>query len=441
VPTSRHTAVHRERTPRHQRLGRRRRVARTVAVVTLGVLVFGVTAAGAVVHRMFGNMRTADVTGLVDIPKPTPTGPVDPDDPHAGQPVNILVLGSDQRDGENGTIGGVVDGRRSDTTLVVHVSADRQRVEVVSIPRDSLVEIPDCERADGSTRRGSSLTMFNEAFARPWVGDEGLEHAVACTIRTIHANTGLLVDHHVVVDFSGFQDMVDAVGGVPICIPWRMKATDADLDVQPGEQRLDGPTALAFARARKGVGLGDNSDINRIGNQQRLVAAMADEVLTKNLLTDVPELLGFFGAATSSLTVDPEFRTGMLGLAYHLRSLRGDGITFMTVPWAPAASDEDKVEWTSAADDLWANVVADRPALGGPAVPDVPAGDSPAGDSPAGDDVAAGAGGTVPPTTTGDAPTPTSSATPAAPPAPTPAATRKAGREPFSVADTTAVCG
>jgi len=405
-------------------------VLRTVALSTVGLLAFGVTGAAAAFAKLQGNVDRVDVSDLLgDAPEPSKAP--DPDDPNAGSPVNILVLGSDQRDGVNADIGGEVEGMRSDTTIVLHISADRQRVEAVSIPRDSLVDIPACEMSNGKTSRATH-GMFNTAFATGWDMGGDMASAAACTIRTVQENTGLAIDHFVVVDFSGFQSMIDAIGGVEICIPNDMTSKDAGLAVKAGNQRLDGPTALAFARARKGPGVGDGSDTNRIGNQQRLIAAMVQEVLSKNVLMDVPQLLSFLNAATSSLTTDTGLSlTAMTGLAYNMRSIRGGNITFMTVPWAPAKSDPNRVEWTSEAETLWANMAADVPALGQPEPEPAPVDTAP----PAADPGATAAPPAAPPATQAPAPEVTTPVEPA------PSETKQAGKEPFSADDTTAVCG
>ncbi|MFC4615010.1 LCP family protein [Cellulomonas algicola] len=417
--TSRHVAVPRPRAARHARNPRTHRVLRGVALTTVALLAFGVAGAAAAFTRLQGNMDRVDISALVG-PTPQVTRTPDPDDPNKGLPVNILVLGSDQRDGVNAEIGGSVAGMRSDTTILVHISADRQRVEAISIPRDSLVDIPSCTMSNGKTSRATH-GMFNTAFATGWDMGGDMASAAACTIRTVQENTGVPIDHFVVVDFAGFQNMINAIGGVDICIPNAMTSKDAGLNVQAGQQRLDGATALAFARARKGKGVGDGSDTNRIGNQQRLVAAMATEVLSKNVLSDLGQLVSFLDAATSSLTTDSGLSlTAMTGLTYNMRSIRGGNITFMTVPWAPAKSDPNRVEWTSEADTLWENVAADRPALGEPETPATPT--APTTTAPP------AAGATTPP----DAG--------AAPVQPTPAPTKHAGREAFTAEDTTAVC-
>lgn len=367
----RHATVQRAQAPRHATKQRTHRVRHVAALTVLAVLAFSGAGVATAYTRLQGNVEVADVADLVG-PAPTPSATPDPDDPLAGQDVTILVMGSDERDGENGVIGGTdgVVGMRSDTTIVVHISADRTRAELVSIPRDSLVAMPSCTMTDGSTSSARSSAMFNEAFATGWDQGGDLTSAAACTIKTVQSLTGLAVDHFVVVDFAGFQRMVDAIGGVPMCVPEDYSSPDAGLYVTAGFQTLDGPTALAYARARKGTNM-NGSDLERADRQQELVAAMITQVMSKNLFTDVGELLSFLDAATASLTVDPGLSglTDMAGLALSLQTLRTENIAFMTVPVATAPSDPNRVVWTSAADELWARMAADLPVTAQVAAP------------------------------------------------------------------------
>lgn len=384
----------------------------------LGVLAFGASGAAAFALRMTSNMDHISMDGLVAAPDTGETKAPDPDDPNAGAPVNILLIGSDQRDGANAAIGGADKTMASDTTIVAHISADRTRVELVSIPRDSMVRIPSCLSADGKTSRSRASAQFNGAFAIGWQLGGDLRTAAACTVSTVQENTGLTFNHVVIVDMAGFQQMIDAVGGVDICIPAPMKDKYTGLDIPtPGITHLDGVTALQFARARHVKGT-DGSDLTRIGNQQRLLSAVMTEVLSKNIVTDVPQLLSFLSAATGSLTADSDLTPQvMLGLAYSARGLGAGGITFMTIPNAPDPADGNRVVWTDDADTVWSNLVQDLPVVPAdePVTPETTAPAAP----PAG-------GETAPP--------------PAAPPAPAPVETRKAGREPFSADDVTATC-
>ncbi|MBD7920203.1 LCP family protein [Cellulomonas sp. Sa3CUA2] len=382
---------------------------RGVALLVTSVVVFGAAGATAVAARMTGNVSDLDLDGLVAA-APTPTSAPDPSDVHAGQPVNVLVLGSDQRDGVNGEIGGDEKGMRSDTTILVHVSADRTRVEMVSLPRDSLVEIPSCTLTDGRTTRAQKRAMLNSAFALGWDQGNDLASAAACTVNTVQANTGVAITDVVVVDFAGFQNMVNAIGGVPMCIAQDHYDEYTGLDIKAGQQVLDGVTALQYARARHGTGF-DGSDTMRAGRQQELVSRVANEVLSKNLLTDGAQLLQFLSAATQSLTTNLSVGD-LTGLAFSLRGIDRDNIVFMTVPWAPASSDRNRIEWTPAADDLWANIAADVPMLGAPEVPDVPQ--------------------------TPETPGSTDPAPP--PPVDQPTETKTPGVDPFTAADTNTSC-
>lgn len=344
---------------RHVRRFRSHPIVRRVALTAIAVIGFAGTTAATAWVRLENNIVTHDVTALLG-DRPEILYTPDPEDPAANRPLNLLILGSDERSGDD-AIGGAVEGMRSDTTIVAHISADRSRVELVSIPRDSHVTIPSCVRSDGSTTPAQDA-RFNAAFALGGMNGE-VSDAVACTLRTVEALTGVYIDGWVVVDFLGFIEMVEALGGVEMCIPHEMVSSDAGLHLSPGCQVLDGPTALAFARARKGPGLGDGSDLGRVTRQQDLMAAMVEEVLTSNLLTDATGLYRFVSSATQSLTTDPE--TGnvgtIVGLGFSLRGLRGDDLTFMTVPIAEYTPDPNQVVWTAEADLVWQNIARDVP--------------------------------------------------------------------------------
>ena len=399
--------------------------ARAVGLVATAVLAFGAVGGAAAVSRIQGNIAPSDgLELLTDRPEqPTP----DPSDPNAGKPLNILVMGSDERGGENGHEVAGVAGMRSDTTILVHVSADRTRVEMISIPRDSRVDVPACHTTNGKTT-APATTRFNAAFANGATVGGDVDSAAACATQTVESLTDVFVDGFVVVDFAGFQNMVTAIGGVPICIPEPIDSPKADLRLDAGMQTLDGAQALGFARARYGVG--DGSDLSRIGRQQQLLAATVNQVLSKNVLSDLGQIYGFVDAGTKSLTMSANLSSipSLAGLAFSLKGATSGNITFMTVPNAPDPQDPDaKVVWTSEADELWAKVRADEP-IAAPA---------PTTDEAAGGSTDA-AEATEPPSQTGEgAADPTGDA--AAEPAPV--QTKEAGKEAFSAADETAQCG
>ncbi|PFG32498.1 LCP family protein [Sanguibacter antarcticus] len=404
------------RGPAHGRSERSHRFLRVTTLAVVGVFAFAASAAGAVYYTFQNNIDSVDVSALLGNASEVPTGITDP---NAGLPISILLLGSDDRSGENAEIGGEEEGMRSDTTIVLHISADRSRMEMVSIPRDSLVDIPSCTMSDGTTTNESGDTMFNAAFSFGYDYGGDVDSAVGCSMKTVQSLTGLTLDGFALVDFAGFQGMIDAIGGVSMCIPEDIAAPEASLYLTAGEQTLDGAQALGLARARKGTGANmDGSDLNRIGRQQELLAATLRTVLDKNILTNTPDLLKFLNAATSSLTASPELASlpNMSGLAYSLRTITSDKITFMTIPIATAPSDANRVVWTSEADTVWANMVADQPIV--------------TVEEPEVADPAATA-----------TETPDTSIDPATPEETTPVETKDPGQEAFTSADTTAVCG
>jgi LCP family protein required for cell wall assembly len=414
-------------------------------MVATAVLAFGVAGGATAALTLSGNIDSVDTDSLlaaVDRPEA-----VAPADPNSGTALNIVLMGSDDRSGENGNLGGVTEGARSDTTMVMHISADRSRVELLSIPRDSTVDVPSCPTTKGTTTKPLHDSKFNAAFAQGVIGGGDVASGALCTMTTIEKLTDTLMDGFIVVDFTGFQKMIDALGGVQICIPQEISSPQADhLHLLPGDQKLDGETALQYARARKGKGLGDGSDLGRIGRQQELMAAMARTVLGKNMLTDSPELLRFLGAVTGSLTMSDNFASvqGLAGLAYSARNVRPATITFMTVPYAYDPNNAANVVWTDDADRVWENLRLDRPLDYDPAAPtpsapaDGVAADPPADAAGTGVD-GTGVDGTGVDGTAGDAGTDAASATPS--PTPSPTETKKAGQEAFTGADVTSVCG
>ena len=353
------------RTPRHASSQRRRasRLARGGGVAALSLVLFAGSGVAIAYNDIQGNIDRHDIEDLLG-DRPTTEGTEEPlpIDSAAGEDLNIVVLGSDTRAGEtNASFGSTPEGgQRSDTTMIAHISADRTRMEVVSIPRDTLVSIPSCRLEDGSWTEPRSEAMFNTAFSAG-ADNGGLGTAAACTIRTIEELTGIYIDDFVIVDFAGFMNVVDALGGVPMCLEEPIDDPKAHAQIPAGEQVLDGRQALGFARARYSIG--DGSDISRIGRQQELVAAIAREALGKNLLTDMPALYRFLDAATSTLTTGTQLGSipTLAGLAYSLRGIDLDSIVFETMPFEWAGN---RVRPAAEAEELWAALREDRPIQG-----------------------------------------------------------------------------
>nr|WP_179519725.1 LCP family protein [Nocardioides perillae] len=300
------------------------------------------------------------------------------------EPLNVLVMGSDTREGEGNDIDGESGAAASDTTILFHFSADRERAYGVSIPRDSMVDRPACDRGEIPAE---DYQMWNEAFS---IGGP------ACTIQQFEQLTDLRIDHYVVLDFNGFRDMVDAVDGVQVCIPETIDDREHGIYLEEGTREIRGKEALNYVRQRYAVGNG--SDIGRMKRQQAFIASMAAKVLSADTLSRPDRLISFASAATRSLTVDPGLgNIGRLaGLAQEFQGIGLDKIKFMTVPWQVDPQDSNRIVWTDQADVLWRKMRNDEPlsrTLTGTAISaaDVPGG--PAGPGSGAGDGGDGAGG------------------------------------------------
>ncbi|MGO4256933.1 LCP family protein [Marmoricola sp. RAF53] len=380
-------ARHRGRTPRS------RRVAKWTLIV-LTVLVMVLSLAFVIVYRQLqGNIDSvAGPTG----PRPTRV---------VNGPLNVLVMGSDTRDGANGKgIGGDTPGL-SDTTMLLHLSANRDFAYGVSLPRDAMVQRPACPKKNGNGTDPGGLTQFNAAYA---IGGP------ACTVKTVESLTGVRIDHFVVVDFVGFKSMVNAIGGVQICVPEEVNDTVGHIKLPAGTYKVTGQQALDYVRVRHDLGA-PTGDIGRMKRQQAFISAMIKKVVSAGTLTNPIKLVKFLDAATGSLSTDPGFadlkKLGSLGKS--LKDIGLDKIQFVTVPWQPYPPDVNRVEWAPDANRLWYLIKNDKrlgPKFNGDAVsPDEP-GITPTGSAsgaPSGTPSAtAGASGKPAGTTTSPSPTP-----------------------------------
>ncbi|KPC83419.1 LCP family protein [Streptomyces sp. NRRL S-4] len=236
---------------------------------------------------------------------------------------NILLIGSDTRSGENSAYGRDDGGsQRSDTTILLHLAADRRSATAVSIPRDLMTEIPSCHKDDGKATK-KQFAQFNWAFE---LG------GTACTIRTVERMTGIRIDHHMVVDFNGFKDMVDAVDGVEVCLKEPVDDDDAHLKLPAGRQKLDGEEALGYVRARKSIG--DGSDTERMDRQQKFLGALVNKMQSNGVLLNPTRLYPVLDAATKSLTTDPGLDSlrDLYDLVRGMRNVPTEKVQFLTVP-------------------------------------------------------------------------------------------------------------
>ncbi|WP_069174332.1 LCP family protein [Streptomyces griseus] len=292
--------------------------------------------------------------------------------PIARDAQNILLIGSDSRAGDNRRYGRDDGGsQRSDTTILLHLAADRRSATAVSLPRDLMVEIPDCHTA-GKKATKKQFAQFNWAFE---LG------GTACTIRTVEKMTGIRVDHHMVVDFNGFKDMVDAVDGVDICLRKPVDDADAHLRLPAGRQRLDGEQALGYVRARKSIG--DGSDTERMERQQRFLGALVHKMQSNGVLLNPARLYPVLDAATKSLTTDPGLSSlrDLYDLVRGMRNVPTDKVQFLTVPRQPYRGNASRDELVQPdAGRLFEQLREDEPVTVVPA-DEIRTGDSQAGHS------------------------------------------------------------
>lgn len=311
-----------------RRMGRRRRRKRILIGIAAGMAVLLLAAGGVAwwaYERLNGNIKTEDFAGKLG---------GDESRPLATEALNILLVGTDNREGENAQYGSDPgDTQRSDTTILLHVPQGRKSALGVSFPRDLMVDVPSCQKGDGTMSR-AYFGMFNTAME---VG------GTACTIKTVEQLTGVRVDHQITVDFTGFKKLVDALGGVPMHLDAAIDDKAAKLQLPAGDVILNGEQALGFVRARKSIG--DGSDLERIERQQLFLTAMVAKVKNESLLTSPTRLYGILDAATKAITTDPGIGSlsDLYNLLSSLKNIPQSAVKFETVPTKTYAPDPNRV--------------------------------------------------------------------------------------------------
>ncbi|WP_433252245.1 LCP family protein [Streptosporangium sp. CA-135522] len=313
-----------------------------ISVALTGVLVAGTLGAYKVYYDLTGNIKREDVENQLGANRPPETGAL-----------NVLVVGSDSREGAaNKKYGQHLQGtgERTDTIMLLHVSPNRDRATLLSFPRDSMIQAPTCRNPKTKAVVPSGPKMINATF-----NDGG----IACTWATIESLTQIHINHFIKVDFAGFKGIIDALGGIEICLPKDVADKDAKLTLSKGKHLVKGETALAYVRARHS--LGDGSDIDRIKRQQVFLQQVMKKATSSELLTDFGKLTAFLKAATSSMTMDSKLdTTRMLEIAKSAPSLTAKGLQAVTVPWMPDPADKNRVVWREpAAGELFESIRSD----------------------------------------------------------------------------------
>ncbi|ANZ36524.1 hypothetical protein BBK82_11060 [Lentzea guizhouensis] len=293
-------------------------VSGAAVVIAAGVVVGGSYA------RLESNLQTVDLAEELsgNARPPRPSQP--PSTP--GRPLTFLLIGRD-------------DGR-SDTAMVVQLNAKGDTARVISIPRDTMVPRPRC-----GNHPPAGIAMFNSAFTTG---------GAACTVATVEQMSNLRIDHFVQIDFNGFRDVVDRLGGVDITLPEAIDDNKSGLHVPAGPNRLDGTQALAFVRTRYSIG--DGSDLNRIKNQQLFMTALSQKLADENWLGSPQKTFELADVLTKSIVTDEELGSisALADLAGKLTALKPGNITFVTLPVEQYLPDPNRVQPKQPeADALW----------------------------------------------------------------------------------------
>ncbi|MEU2063833.1 LCP family protein [Streptomyces sp. NPDC013455] len=292
------------------------RALRATAVTAAGVVVLGGAGAGYVYFKLNGNLHSVDINQALGADRPTKID---------NGSENILVLGSDTRAGKNRKLGGGTDdgSARSDTAMIVHVYEGHKKASVISIPRDTLVDRPACTDTKGTTHSAATGVMFNESYSTG---------GAACAVKTVESITGIRMDHYLEVDFEGFQQLVDDLGGVRVTTTEDIRDPQSHLDLKAGPHTLDGEQALGLVRTRHGVG--DGSDLGRIQLQQAFIKALIDQVKHVGVLSNPKKLLDLADTATKAVTTDSELGSvnALMDFAGGLKGIGSDRMKMVTMP-------------------------------------------------------------------------------------------------------------
>ncbi|MFF3893513.1 LCP family protein [Streptomyces sp. NPDC001812] len=332
----------RRRTPHDRRYSGLKAMAWTVAAV----LVLGGAGAGYVYAGLDGNLTSVDIDRLLGTDRPEKA---------ADGSENVLVLGSDSRSGGNRKLGGGADGggARADTAMIVHLHEGREKASVVSVPRDTVVDRPECAHPGGGTRPAANGVMFNSTYATG---------GAACVVKTVESMTGLRMDHYLEVDFTGFRKLVDELGGVEVTTTEDIDDPDSHLELAAGTHRLDGAQALGLVRTRHGVG--DGSDLGRIQLQQAFFRALVRQVKDLGLLTDPKKLYDVADTVTRTVTTDSGLGSvnSLMSFADGLKGIDPGGMHMVTMPvrYDPAAPHR-VLPWKEKAGLVWEALRNDEP--------------------------------------------------------------------------------
>ena len=316
---------------RHRRSARRvPRWAKAITAVVSVLLLAAVAFGGYWAWRLQSNISTSELTAGGERTEGAVNDSTDR--------LQILVLGSDTRDGSNSQYGSAEDSSgygQSDVMMLLDISADNKHVNVVSFPRDLLVDVPAC--TDPKTRQAYPArqdVMINGAMAEAGIG---------CAVDTVNKLTGLQVDHFMMADFNAVKELSNAVGGVEVCVTDAVRDPGSGLDLPAGTSQVQGEQALAFLRTRHAFA--DGGDLGRIQAQQGFLASLSRKLKSEGTLGNPQTTLTIADTITRNLTVDSGLSSvpSLLTIANRLKNIDPANINFITTPTAPAPQDPNRL--------------------------------------------------------------------------------------------------
>lgn len=289
---------------------------------------------------------------------------------------NFLIIGVDSRIGANAEMGAgdttMAEGSRSDTIMLVNVPADRKRVVAVSFPRDLAITPMNCQAWDPETGkygpvydRNTGEWSDNERYTTTKLNSAYALGGPKCLVKVIQKISGLAINRFMAVDFAGFSTMVDALGGVEVCSPTPLE--DAELGVvleNAGRQKINGPTALNYVRARS-VTTEDNGDYGRIKRQQLFLSSLLRSIISTDTLFDLRRLDNVVNMFIEDSFVDNVRTKDLVQLGQSLQGINAGRITFVTLPTTGYANEEgNEVPRTGDIRALFDAVIDDLPLPG-----------------------------------------------------------------------------
>ncbi len=297
-------------------------MAAWLSVAVVAILVIVVVGVYLQVRGDFDSIKRIDVAGIVG-----------KQPPKLNNAENILLIGSDTRVGQGG-VGGAADTGCdcSDTLMILHISPGHHDTTVISIPRDSMVPVEACAASDGTPGQQAApgeVERINSTLAYG---------GPACTFKVVGDQTGIHLDHFIELNFTGFENVVNDLGGVNVCLPFAVDDSMSGLNLSAGVHHIDGAQALSFWRTRED--LGEGSDLQRIQRDQYLMVALVQGMMHSGLLHSPTKVFNVVHDAADAMTTDTGLdENAMLQIADSMQGLTAKNVQFVTVPNVPYVGD------------------------------------------------------------------------------------------------------